>query len=117
MAYGTTTSGTTPYYGGTYATYHPPTTVNYYGSGCYNCGGWSTAGAAAAGAAVGMAAGTAAASANTAANAQLPADAFNRVVMGQPGMQERLFYMAPLSDDQRKKFTELWQQVKTELGK
>jgi hypothetical protein len=22
--------------------------VNYYGSGCYNCGGWSTAGAAAA---------------------------------------------------------------------
>jgi len=67
MAYGTTTSGTTAYYGGTYATYHPPTTVNYYGSGCYNCGGWSTAGAAAAGAAVGMAAGTAAASANTAA--------------------------------------------------
>ena len=25
--------------------YHPPTTVNVYGSGCYNCGGWSTAGA------------------------------------------------------------------------
>jgi hypothetical protein len=41
--------------------------VNYYGSGCYNCGGWSTAGAAAAGAAVGMAAGAAVASANTAA--------------------------------------------------
>jgi hypothetical protein len=41
--------------------------VNYYGSGCYNCGGWSTAGAAAAGAAVGMAAGAAAASANTSA--------------------------------------------------
>jgi spermidine/putrescine transport system substrate-binding protein len=57
------------------------------------------------------------ASANNAANAQLPADAFNRVVMGQPGMQERLFYMAPLSDDLRKKFTELWEQVKTELGK
>ncbi len=41
-------SGTTPYgtsvygyhgtyYGGTYATYHPPTVVNsYYGAGCYN---------------------------------------------------------------------------------
>jgi hypothetical protein len=41
--------------------------VNYYGSSCYNCGGWSTAGAAAAGAAVGMAAGAAVASANTAA--------------------------------------------------
>jgi hypothetical protein len=56
------------YYGGYYPAYHPPTTVNYYGSGCYNCGGWSTAGAAAAGAAVGLAAGTAigAASANAA---------------------------------------------------
>jgi hypothetical protein len=41
--------------------------VNYYGSGCYNCGGWSAAGAAAAGAAVGMAAGAAVASANNAA--------------------------------------------------
>jgi hypothetical protein len=50
-----------------YAGYHPPTTVDYYGSRCYNCGGWSTAGAAAAGAAVGMVAGAAIASANTAA--------------------------------------------------
>ena len=47
-----------------YPAYHPPTTVNYYGSGCYNCGGWSTAGAAAAGAVVGLAAGAAVASAN-----------------------------------------------------
>ena len=39
--------------------------MNYYGSGCYNCGGWSTAGAAAAGAAVGVVAGAAVASANT----------------------------------------------------
>jgi hypothetical protein len=40
----------------------------YYGTGCYDCGGWSTAGAAAAGAAVGMAAGAAigASSANAA---------------------------------------------------
>jgi len=41
--------------------------VNNYGSGCYNCGGWSTAGAAAAGVAVGVVAGAAVASANTAA--------------------------------------------------
>jgi hypothetical protein len=51
-----------PHYG-----YHPPTTVNYYGHGCYNCGGWPVAGAVAAGAAVGIAAGTAVAAANTAA--------------------------------------------------
>jgi hypothetical protein len=48
--YGTTAYGGAHYYGGTYSTYHPPTVVNsYYGSGCYNCGGWSSAGAAAVG--------------------------------------------------------------------
>ncbi len=59
-AYGGTAYGDA-HYGGAYyhppaavyPAYHPPATVNYYGSGCYNCGGWSTAGAAAAGAAVG----------------------------------------------------------------
>src|SRR5574341_460721 len=56
-----------PYYGAAYPAYHPPTTVNVYGSGCYNCGGWYTAGAAAAGAAVGMAAGVAIGSASTGA--------------------------------------------------
>jgi len=63
------------HYGGAYhppataypPAYHPPTTVNYYGSGCSNCGGWSTAGAAAAGAAVGVVVGASVASANTAA--------------------------------------------------
>jgi hypothetical protein len=66
-------SGTTayayhpPYYGATYPAYHPPTTVNYYGNECYNCGGWSNAGAAAAGAAVGMAAGAAMSSAKSSA--------------------------------------------------
>jgi hypothetical protein len=65
-SYGTTVYGSRygHYYGGYYPTYyHPPTVVNtYYGSGCSDCGGWSTAGAAA----VGLAAGTAigAASAN-----------------------------------------------------
>ena len=71
--YGTTAYGNGHYYGGSYATYHPPTTVNYYGAGCYNCGGWHAAGvaavgvtAAAAGTAVAM---SAVASANTAAAA------------------------------------------------
>ncbi|MGT2494884.1 hypothetical protein ACU4GD_41995 [Cupriavidus basilensis] len=67
----TSASGATayhsPYYGATYPAYHPPVVVNNYGSGCYNCGGWSTAGAAAAGVVVGAAAGAAVASANTAA--------------------------------------------------
>jgi hypothetical protein len=72
-AYGGTAYGDAHYGGAyyyhppTYYPYHPPTTVNYYGSGCYDCGGWSTAGAAAAGAAVGLAAGAAIGSANTAA--------------------------------------------------
>ena len=48
------------YYGTTGYGYHPPTVVNqYYGTGCYNCGGWSSGGAAVAGAAVGVAAGVA----------------------------------------------------------
>ena len=44
----------TAYYG-----YHPPTTVAYYGTSCYNCNSGSTAGAAAAGAIVGIAVGAA----------------------------------------------------------
>jgi len=65
--YGGTYHGTTTaydndhYYGGSYSYYHPPTvTNNYYGGGCYDCGGWSTAGAVAVGAAAGMAIGSAA---------------------------------------------------------
>lgn len=62
--------GTTAYGGGYYHGYHPPTVVNHYGTGCYNCGGWHTGAAVAAGVtglAVGAAVGAAAASA---ANAQ-----------------------------------------------
>jgi hypothetical protein len=64
-AYGTSVyGGGGHYYGGTYATYHPPTVVNHYdGTGCSDCGGWSTAGAAAAGLAVGTAVGAATATA------------------------------------------------------
>ncbi len=60
-AYHATPYGTTAYVPppADYA-YHPPTTVNYYGTGCYNCGGWNAAGAAVAGAAVGAAVATAA---------------------------------------------------------
>jgi hypothetical protein len=54
------------YYGGAYSTYHPSTTVNYYGSGCAACGGWATAGAAAAGVATGAAIGAGYAAATTA---------------------------------------------------
>ncbi len=52
----TTPYGATAYVapGGAYA-YHPPTTVNVYGAGCYNCGGWAVAGAVATGAAIGAA--------------------------------------------------------------
>ena len=45
--YTTANGGTayhSPYYGAAYPAYHPPTTVNVYGSSCYNCGGWNTAG-------------------------------------------------------------------------
>jgi hypothetical protein len=69
----TSANGTTAYggydhyYGGSYTTYHPPTVVNhYYGSGCYDCGGWNTAGAAAVGLAAGTAMGAAGASAASA---------------------------------------------------
>jgi hypothetical protein len=65
-AYGATAYHS-PYYGAAYPAYHPPTTVNVYGSGCYNCGGWSTAGAAAAGVVVGAAVATSVANANNAA--------------------------------------------------
>ena len=64
-AYGDAHTGSAYYHpaGAVYPAYHPPTAVNVYGSGCYNCGGWSTAAAAATGAAVGIIAGSAAASA------------------------------------------------------
>src|SRR5262249_60029551 len=49
------------YYGGSYTTYHPPPVVNsYYGGGCYECGGWNSAGPAAVGLAAGTALGAAA---------------------------------------------------------
>lgn len=66
--YGTTTTS----YG---AYYHQPVTANYYGAGCYNCGGggWGVAAGAAVGAATGVAIGAAATSAAYAASAPPPA--------------------------------------------
>lgn len=53
------------------------------------------------------------ASANAKANAQLPEDAFNRMVLGDEAAVERLKFMAPLSDEQRNQYLELWQETKT----
>jgi hypothetical protein len=80
--YGATTyaSGYDHYYGGSTAAYHPPVAVNSYAAGCYNCGGWATAGAAAAGAAAGMAVGAAVGA--SAAAAQTQAAASNAYAAG-----------------------------------
>ncbi len=56
------------------------------------------------------------ASANARANARLPADAFNRTVLGDPENVARLHFMAPLSDATRERFLEVWEEVKTELA-
>jgi spermidine/putrescine transport system substrate-binding protein len=56
------------------------------------------------------------ASANAKANAALPEDAMNRSVLGDPEVVKRLQWMAPLTDDQRKAYQELWDSVKTTLA-
>jgi spermidine/putrescine transport system substrate-binding protein len=53
------------------------------------------------------------ASANAKANAQLPADAMNRAVLGDPEVVKRLQWMAPMSDEQRAKYQEIWDEAKT----
>jgi hypothetical protein len=58
-AYGTSGYHTTGTYGSYSGAYHPPATVNnYYGTGCWNCGGWSNVNDYGAGLATGLAAGT-----------------------------------------------------------
>lgn len=68
-----------PYYGAAYPVYHPPATVNYYDSGCYDCSdNNNNAGAAAvAGAVVGLAAGAAVAGSEEAAASANTANAYN----------------------------------------
>jgi spermidine/putrescine transport system substrate-binding protein len=53
------------------------------------------------------------ASANAKANAALPEDAMNRTVLGDPEVVKRLQWMAPLTDEKRKAYQELWDSVKT----
>jgi spermidine/putrescine transport system substrate-binding protein len=53
------------------------------------------------------------ASANAKANAQLPEDAMNRAVLGDPEVVKRLQWMAPMSDEKRSEFQELWDEAKT----
>jgi spermidine/putrescine transport system substrate-binding protein len=56
------------------------------------------------------------ASANGKANGELPADAMNRTILGDPEVVKRVQWMAPLSDEQRQKNQELWDEVKTKLA-
>lgn len=88
-AYGSHYGGETTWSGA----YHPPTVVNsYYGSGCYNCGGWPAAGAAAVGGlAVGAAVGATAA---TAANATANANAYAAGVAAGTSYAMGSIYMA-----------------------
>ncbi len=53
------------------------------------------------------------ASANAKANAQLPEDALNRKVLGDPEVVKRVQWMAPVSEEQRQKNQEIWDEVKT----
>ncbi len=55
------------------------------------------------------------ASANAKANAQLPATAFNRAVLGDPEKVARLQFMGPMSEALRESILELWQETKTFL--
>jgi spermidine/putrescine transport system substrate-binding protein len=54
-------------------------------------------------------------SANTKAVAGLPEDAFNRVVMGDPKVAERIQFQAPISDADREKWLAIWQDLKVNV--
>ncbi|MGE0241858.1 MAG: spermidine/putrescine ABC transporter substrate-binding protein, partial [Parvibaculaceae bacterium] len=56
------------------------------------------------------------ASANAKANEQLPADALNRAVLGDPEVVKRVQWMAPITDEQKQKNQELWDEVKTSFA-
>ena len=47
----------------------------------------------------------------------LPEDALNRMVLGDPEVVKRVQWMAPLSDEQRQKNQELWDEVKTSFAR
>lgn len=51
-------------------------------------------------------------SANEKAVAALPEDAFNRAVMGDPKVADRIQFQAPITDEQRKEYLAIWQELK-----
>ena len=55
-------------------------------------------------------------SANAKADTMLPDDALNKAVLSNPDVIKRLHWMAPVSDDTRKKYDELWNEVKTSFA-
>lgn len=52
------------------------------------------------------------ASANTKAAASLPEENFNRSVLGDPEVVARVQFMQPVSDEDRKVYLEMWQELK-----
>ena len=52
------------------------------------------------------------ASANAKAAAALPSDDFNRTTLGDPAVVARVQFMQPVSDEARKSYLELWQELK-----
>ncbi len=54
-------------------------------------------------------------SANTKAVAALPEDSFNRKVMGDPKVTERIQFQAPVTDEQREKYLAVWQELKVNV--
>ena len=56
------------------------------------------------------------ASANAKANEQLPEDALNRAVLGNPEVAKRLQFQAPIPDDRKQEWLDLWQEVKTKIA-
>lgn len=53
------------------------------------------------------------ASANAAAAAALPDDNFNKKVLGDPEVVARVQFMRPVSEENRKTYLEMWQELKT----
>ncbi|MBP0616478.1 ABC transporter substrate-binding protein [Jiella mangrovi] len=51
-------------------------------------------------------------SASNKAVAALPADSFNRKVMGAPEIAERVQFQEPITDEQREEYLKLWQSLK-----
>jgi spermidine/putrescine transport system substrate-binding protein len=52
-------------------------------------------------------------SANTKAVAGLPDTSFSKAVLGNPETVSRVQFLAPVSEENRKKYLELWQELKT----